>query len=57
MFGGLFAESSKPTFKAEPIRAEPIYMDTKYDDDALDLAKSIHFTKSKVAVNRTFFPA
>lgn len=38
MFGGLFAESSKPN-KLEQ-RPEPMYID-KYDDDALDLAKSI----------------
>jgi hypothetical protein len=41
MFGGLFAESSKPSFKSEPARTESMYMDSKYDDDALDLAKSI----------------
>ncbi len=43
MFGDLFAESTKPAAKPEPVavRTEPVYMDAKYEDDALDLAKSI----------------
>lgn len=50
MFGGLFAESSKPSFKSEPVRQpEPMYMDSKYDDDALDLAKSIHLHRTKIS--------
>lgn len=40
IFGALFSESRTTSFK-EPVRSETVYIDSKYDDDALDLAKSI----------------